>query len=128
MKFSGKVLLVDDEQHIRKFVGLILRQLGLRQVIEAGNGEEALEVFAREKPQVVLLDVNMPRMDGLQTLKKLRELDPEVVVVMLTSLANRDTVEQALEHGAAHYLRKDTPKEEIAAALTETLDAAFEPN
>jgi two-component system, chemotaxis family, chemotaxis protein CheY len=124
MKFAGKILLVDDELHIRKYVSLIVKQLGNVTVVEAVNGEDAIAVFERERPQIVLLDVNMPRLGGIETLKRLKAIDPACIVIMLTSLANRETVEKALEHGAVHYIRKDTPKEEIAAALTETIDSA----
>lgn len=123
MKFNGKILLVDDEAHIRVFVSLILKSLGKHVVVEAANGEEAITAFKTSKPDVVLLDVNMPHLDGIQTLRKLKEIDPDCVVIMLTSLANRETVERALELGAVNYIRKDTPKDEIAKALAETIDA-----
>lgn len=126
MNFSGTILLIDDEAHIRKYVGLILRQLGPVTILEASNGEEGVAIYTKENPDLVLLDVNMPIMDGIETLKKLKELDPDCIVVMLTSLANRQTIEQASELGAANYIRKDTPKDEIAKALTETIDACFE--
>jgi two-component system, chemotaxis family, chemotaxis protein CheY len=125
MNFSGKILLVDDESHIRKYVGLILKQLGAKSILEAGNGQEAIAVYEREKPELVLLDVNMPIMDGLETLKILKAIDPDCVAIMLTSLANRQTIEEAIAHGAANYIRKDTPKEEIAKALSETIEACF---
>jgi len=126
MTFNGTVLLVDDEAHIRKFVGLILKQLGASKILEAANGEEALAIYAVEHPDLVLLDVNMPVLDGIQTLRKLRELDPDCVVIMLTSLANRQTVVDTVLLGAANYIRKDTPKEEITRALSETIAANFE--
>jgi len=122
MSFSGKILLVDDEVHIRKFVSLILKQIGQPVIAEAGNGEEALRAYQSDKPDIVLLDVNMPRMDGMETLRKLKETDPDCVVIMLTSLANRESVERALELGATNYIRKDTPKDEIAQALSEIID------
>ena len=124
MNFQGKILLVDDEAHIRVFVSLILKSLGDPVVIEASNGEEAVTAFQKDRPDIVLLDVNMPHMDGIQTLRKLKEIDPDCVVIMLTSLANRETVERALELGAVNYIRKDTPKEEIAKSLAETIDAS----
>ena len=126
MNFQGTILLVDDEAHIRKYVGLILRQLCAPTIIEAANGAEGVAAYQRDNPDLVLLDVNMPIMDGLETLKKLKEIDPECVVIMLTSLANRQTIEQASELGAANYIRKDTSKDEIAKALAETIDACFE--
>ena len=124
MNFNGKILLVDDEPHIRVFVTLILKSMGKPNITEASNGEEALVAFKAIKPDVVLLDVNMPHLDGIQTLRKLKEIDPDCVVIMLTSLATRETVERALELGAVNYIRKDTPKEDIAKALSETIDAS----
>jgi len=125
MKFAGSVLLVDDEPHIRQFVGLILKGLGVQTMFEAENGEDAVAAFQREKPDVVLLDVNMPLMNGLEALRQIKQLDPGCVAIMLTSLANRDTVDEAIALGAAGYIRKDTPKEEIAGDLAETIDACF---
>lgn len=127
MNFTGSILLVDDEQHIRKYVGLILRQLGVAKILEAANGEEALATYERERPALVLLDINMPILDGLETLKRLKAFDPECVVVLLTSLTTRLNVEIALSLGAVNYIRKDTPKEEITKALTETFASCFEP-
>lgn len=125
MKFEGKILLVDDEAHVRKYVGLITRTLGSPTVIEASNGQEALEVYKRERPDLVLLDVNMPILDGIGTLRELKKIDADAVVIMLTSLANRQTVEESLELGASNYIRKDTPKDEIALRLRETIEAIF---
>lgn len=126
MNFTGTVLLVDDEAHIRKFVGLILKTLGSPKLLEAPNGQEALAIYQRENPDLVLLDINMPVMDGIETLRKLREIDPDALVVMLTSLASRSNIENAVSLGAANYIRKDTPKDEIAKALRETITACFE--
>jgi two-component system, chemotaxis family, chemotaxis protein CheY len=126
MSFNGTILLVDDEPHIRKFVGLILKQLGAPRLLEAPNGQDAIAIYQQENPDLVLLDINMPVMDGIETLKRLREIDPECIVVMLTSLASRIHIENAIALGAANYIRKDTPKEEIAKALRETIAACFE--
>lgn len=125
MSFTGTILVVDDEAHIRKFVTLILKQMGYSSFLEAGNGEEALAVYEREKPGLVLMDVNMPILDGIETLRRLKEIDPDSVVVMLTSLVNRETIENALRLGAVNYIRKDTPKAEIAKALDETINDCF---
>ena len=127
MNFEGSILLVDDEAHIRKFMSLLLRHLGITRIFEAPNGASALEVYKAERPDLVMLDVNMPQMDGIETLKALKELDPDCVVVMLTSLANRQTIDQAVALGAANYIRKDAPPEDIGRALADTIDTCFEP-
>ena len=126
MNFTGMILLVDDEPHIRKYVMMILRQIGSPIIVEAVNGEDAIKAYQRENPDLVLLDVNMPKMDGIEALRQLKAIDPKCVVIMLTSLANRETIEKAWELGAAHYIRKDTPREEIAKALTDTISACFD--
>ena len=128
MNFSGSILLVDDEAHIRKFMSLLLRHLGVTRIYEAANGNSGLEVYKAERPDLVMLDVNMPQMDGLQTLRALKAVDPDCVVVMLTSLANRQTIDEAAALGAANYIRKDAPPEEIGRALADTIDTCFEPD
>ena len=126
MSFNGSILIVDDEPHIRKFVTLLVRQLGAPTIHEAADGEEALAIYDRERPALVLLDISMPLMDGLEALQRLRIMDPDATVIMLTSMANRQSVEQALEHGAVNYLRKDLPKDEMLKALAETIAAVFD--
>jgi len=68
----------------------------------------------------------MPIMDGIETLRALKQLNPDAVVVMLTSLANRQTIDEAVALGAANYIRKDAPPEEIGRALADTIDSCFE--
>jgi len=126
MNFSGSIMLVDDEAHIRKFISLLLRHLGIDRIIEASNGSLALELYKKEQPDLVMLDVNMPVMDGLETLRALKAINPDCVVIMLTSLANRQTIDQAAALGAANYIRKDAPPEEIGRALSETIESCFE--
>jgi CheY-like chemotaxis protein len=128
MNFSGSILLVDDEAHIRKFISLLLRHLGVERIFEAANGSIALEVYKKENPDLVMLDVNMPVMDGIETLRALKVINPDCVVVMLTSLANRQTIDDAVALGAANYIRKDAPTEEIGRALADTIDNCFEPD
>ena len=128
MTFQGKILLVDDEAHIRKFVGLILRKICNPTIFEAGDGLAALALYAQEKPDLILLDVNMPNLDGLQTLERLRQIAPEANVVMLTSLTTRQTVEACARLGALDYIRKDTPRDELGAQLLQVIQDCFEPD
>ena len=127
MKFKGKVLVIDDESHVRKYVSLILRSvLSDPKIVEVDNSLEAAAIYQREQPELVLLDVNMPVQDGIETLRALFEVDPDCTVVMLSSLATRQTVEEALNIGAAGYLRKDLSKDEIGAALVKVLSEKYE--
>ena len=117
----GKALIIDDEPHVRKYIGLVLRSIGIATIVEAGNGVEGFAAYQREKPDLVLLDVNMPIQDGLETLKQIRSFDSEAVVIMLTSLTTRQTVEVAVDQGALHYIRKDTPRDELIVLLKQLL-------
>ena len=121
MEFDGTVLIVDDEPHIRKYIGLILRKLGTPTILEAANGEEAVAAYRKHHPDLVLRDVNMPVMDGMQALERISLEHPDALVVMLTSLATRNIVERCLDLGAINFVRKDTPKETIAKVLSDTI-------
>ncbi len=119
------ILIVDDEPHVRRFLSLVVRSVApAASVVEAGEGEAALALFPtiQPPPGLVLLDVNMPGLDGIETLRRLRAAGHDGPAVILTSLANRQTVEEAIGAGADHYVRKDTPKEEIAALVRLLLD------
>ncbi len=125
MSYPQTILLTDDEAHIRKFIGLILRKFGNPRILEASDGVQALALYTEHRPDMVLLDVNMPNMDGLQALAQIKLADPEAIVVMLTSLTNRQTVEECVRLGAADYLRKDTPRDELCARFTEIINDCF---
>jgi len=115
VNYPQTILLTDDEPHIRKFIGLVLRQFENPRILEAANGAEAVELYKQHQPDLVLLDVNMPVLDGVQALTQIRAFDPQSIVVMLTSLANRQTVEECARLGAVDYIRKDTPRDEMKA-------------
>ena len=118
MNLIEKALIIDDEYHIRKYIGLVLRSMGVTTICDAANGADGVETYIREQPDLVLLDVNMPLMDGIETLVKIRSFDADASVIMLSSLANRHTIEQSVDGGALHYIRKDTPRDELISLLT----------
>ena len=111
------VLVVDDEDHIRKLLTIILKKAGFKIVIEAKNGEEAVVHFKRYHPQITLMDINMPVMNGQEALEHIMTVYPEALVVMLTSMATRDAVEKCAALGAIDYLRKDSLPEEIEQTI-----------
>ena len=121
----AKILVVDDEMGIRELLSEILSDEG-HSVSLAENAAEARRVRGEMRPDLVLLDVNMPGMDGIGVLKEITKADPDAIVVMLTSLTSRHMIQQAVELGASNYIRKDTPKEEILAALQELIHECFE--
>lgn len=103
-----KVMMVDDEPHIRRIGELSLRGVGKWQVVLAGSGKEAIELARREQPDVILLDVMMPGMDGPATLAELRDNRDTagIPVIFLTAKAQRHEVERYRMLGAAGVLTK----------------------
>ena len=121
-----RVLIADDEAHIRLFVKAVLASLGFEVVGEAADGRKAVELFDTTSPDLVLLDINMPVMDGIAALRALRAKSDEVAIVMLTSLASADVVEQCLDAGADYHLRKDLPLAELKEEILGTWRAHLE--
>ena len=114
-------LLVDDQAYFRRFVGQLLRGETIGTVIEACDGYEALEQFNLKQPDFVILDINMPRLDGLETLKALRRLSADVPIIMLTSVADEMVVEECVGEGATFFIRKDVPAQELTPELRRVL-------
>jgi DNA-binding NarL/FixJ family response regulator len=117
------VLIVDDHAVVRRGLRAYLDgAAGIEVIAEAADGKEALEQLARlaaqrRLPQVVLMDVLMPRMDGITAIGAVRAAHPGVAVVVLTSFGEVERVQSALQAGAAGYLLKDADPDEVAAAI-----------
>ena len=116
-----KILLADDQAFSRLFVGKVLRQTIECTVVEAQDGEEAVALCRDGDPDMVILDISMPRMDGLQALAAIRALKPTTPVIMLTSTAEEKVVEECVRLGASYFIRKDVPAAELQAELKEML-------
>lgn len=114
-------LLVDDEAYFRRFVGKLLASHGIGRVIEARDGQEALEQFTLHQPDFIVLDINMPRMDGIDALRALRAQAGERPIIMLTSIADEMIVEKCVDAGATFFIRKDVPAHQLSAAMQELL-------
>jgi len=110
------VLLVDDEPGIRKVVGIALEDAGYR-VLEAGNGEEALAVFRREHPAVVLTDLRMPGMDGLDLLRTIKEESPDTEVILVTGHGDMEAAVSGLKLGACDFIAKPAGPDVLEVAL-----------
>lgn len=112
------VLLVDDEPLIRAGLRLVLDGInGIEIVGEAGDGVEAAELVTRLRPDVVLMDVRMPRLDGVAATRRVRALDNPPAVVVLTAFATDEYVLGALRAGAAGFLLKHTPPAQLVEAV-----------
>jgi two-component system, NarL family, response regulator LiaR len=113
-----RILVVDDESVVREGVVAILSyQTDIEVVAEARNGLEALELAGKTKPDVVLLDMVMPKQDGLATIPKLKEIVPDAKILVLTSFAEADRVYQTIKAGALGYLLKDATRVQLLQAI-----------
>jgi len=116
---SIRVLLCDDHEVVREGLrGLIGRQAGMTVVGEAGTVAEAIEVAARAKPDVVIMDVRLPDGSGVEACRSIREARPETKVVMLTSYADDEALFASIIAGASGYLLKQTRGQAVADAVT----------
>ncbi len=113
-----KVLIVDDQTLIRDGLVTICERLADVEVAgAAGDGEEALRLVEEHQPDVVLMDLRMPRMDGIEATRRIREQHPHVHVVVLTTFSDEESVTAALGAGAIGYLTKDAGRDDIRRAL-----------
>ena len=113
-----RLLLVDDENLIRRGLKALLKlEQDLEIVGEADNGQTAIDSIPTLKPDVILMDIRMPIMDGVAATKEITKAFPQIKILVLTTFADEDYVTQALHYGAAGYLLKDTPSEELAHAI-----------
>ncbi len=113
-----RVLLADDQRLVRESLGTMLGLLdGIELVGSAADGEQALALAAEHRPDVVLMDLRMPRLDGIAATRALRDQMPEVGVIALTTYADDESVLGALRAGARGYLTKDASGQDIRAAI-----------
>lgn len=116
-------LIVDDEAHVRVFVRMLLKELGIVKTWEAGDGGQAIAMIQEHWPELVLLDLNLPIMGGLQVLEEIHDVAPEIPVVIMTSQTTMKTVNAAAQLGAVAYILKHSPKEVTLKALREAVDS-----
>ncbi len=116
-----KILIVDDEKSMCQFLTIMLRKEGY-QITSAHNGAKALEQFKSSKFDVVITDIRMAGMDGIELLAELKKMDPNVPVIIMTAYASQKTAIEAVNHGAFHYLIKQAKNEEIRMVVKNALD------
>lgn len=113
-----RVFLVDDQALFREGLRVLLSLLPDIEIVgEAANGQEAVNRLATTRPDLVLMDLRMPLLGGVEATRRLRAADPRVCVIVLTTFDDDDDVFEALRAGAAGYLLKDAPAEQLAEAI-----------
>src|SRR5512133_2930320 len=120
---AARVLVVDDEKLIRWSVAERLQRGGY-EVLSAESGEQALELVATTPPDVILLDVRLPGIDGVQTLQRALALHPEVTVLMMSAHSTVDIAVEAMKHGAIDFLVKPFPFQQLDEAVERAIGTA----
>ncbi|ACV59788.1 response regulator [Alicyclobacillus acidocaldarius] len=117
-----KVLVVDDQFGIRVLLHEVLQREGY-EVFQASNGPSALSIVEREQPDLVLLDMKIPGMDGLEILRNLRKLGVDAKVIMMTAYGELDLIHEAMEMGAVAHFTKPFDIDELRRTVREHLEA-----
>lgn len=115
-----KVMIADDEPHCRALMKALLNSMKCEVVAEAKNGPEVVSYYKEFRPHLLLLDISMPMMTGDEVLEAIFNEFPNAFVIMLTSVTDMGSIERCLALGAANYIRKDTPLDEIKTIIRET--------
>ncbi len=118
---SNAVLIVDDADFMRMMLRDIVEDMGMEVVAEAANGQEAVDEYQNKKPDLVLLDISMPVIDGLSALKKIIQVDQTANVVMITALGQKDQVLACIKAGARDFIIKPFDQERVIETLDHLL-------
>ena len=119
----AKVLVVDDSKTSRRILKGILEECGYEIAGEAENGEEGYLQYKALKPDLVTMDITMPKMDGIECLKVIKHFDAGAKIIMVTAAGQKDKMLEAVKNGAAEFITKPFEKTDIAKALERTTQA-----
>jgi len=122
---TKRALVVDDSGMMRQMIRTLLEKNGVEVVGAAENGKQAVELYTELKPDFVTMDMIMPQQSGLQTLKQIRQQDPQAVVIMISSLSAEDSAAVCTEVGASGYIVKPFTEEQVLAVLNEVVGPGF---
>ncbi|MDP4108447.1 MAG: response regulator [Bacillota bacterium] len=118
-----KILLVDDAAFMRMMIKNTLSKNGYGDILEAENGQVAVSTYTAERPDLVIMDITMPVMDGLEALKSIKEIDSSAKVVMCSAMGQEAMVVDALKQGAKDFIVKPFKPERIMKTVTSILEA-----
>lgn len=118
---AQNVLICDDAAFMRMMIKDILTKNGYNIAGEAENGKKAVEKFNETKPDLVLMDITMPEMDGIQALKKIKEMDPGACVIMCSAMGQQAMVIEAIQSGAKDFIVKPFQAERVLEAVKKVI-------
>ncbi len=122
MSRPTSALIIEDEPHVRVFLRLLLKECGIESVTEAGDGTQGLAMIQAQPPELVLLDINLPVMNGLEVLQLLHEERPDLPVIMVSAQSAMKTVLECVKLGAKAYILKHSERDEALQMLRDALD------
>lgn len=117
---TGKILIVDDQYGIRILLNEVLQKVGY-ETYQAANGVQALEIAKEHSPDLVLLDMKIPGMDGIEILKRMKEYDPNIAVIIMTAYGELDMIQRAKDLGAITHFAKPFDIDDIRNAVNKYL-------
>lgn len=117
----AKIIVVDDAAFMRLNLKQIMVGLGHEVIAEAENGKEAIEKYQASKPDLMFMDITMPEMDGIEAVKKIKEIDPEAKIIMCSAMGQKKIVINAITAGAKDFIVKPFKKDKIAEAIDKFL-------
>ena len=112
-----QVLIADDAMFMRKVIRKHLAECGMTDIVEAANGAEAVELFIKNRPGLVLMDITMPEMTGLEALEEILKTDPEAKVIMCSAIGQQSMIIKSLEMGEMGFIVKPFEKNEFEATI-----------
>ncbi|MEE1290284.1 MAG: response regulator [Spirochaetota bacterium] len=121
---ASRVLIVDDLAFIKLIIKDTLEKTGFEVAGEASNGVEAIEQYKRLQPDIVLMDITMPKMDGIQALQEIVKIDPQAKVIMCSALGQQKLIIQSIQLGAKDFIVKPFKPERIVGAIKKALNMA----
>lgn len=116
----AKVMVVDDSEFMRKVLRNIL-EAGGHKVVEARSADEALEKFLKESPDVVTMDIVMPDKDGIEAVRRIKQVDPKAKIIMISALGHQKTVMRSLEAGAVDFIIKPFTADDVLESINAVL-------
>jgi len=115
-----KVVLADDEEFVRYFLKSVMQSLSFQVIADVEKGDEVYSVVKKTRPDILLLDINMPNLTGVEFLKKYSKEFPKTCIIILTSANSFNLMEETATEGACCFIRKDTPTEQMMSKIEKT--------
>ena len=119
---EGKILIVDDAAFMRMMIKETLKSSGYENIIEAADGDQAVQTYKTEKPDLVIMDITMPNKNGLEALKEIKEFDPKAVIVICSAMGQESMVVEAIRNGAKDFIVKPFKSERIIKTVQNIID------